>query len=125
MATMYCPKCKMNVFTVREDLDIGLIIILCIFTAGIGAIIYLAIYFDNDANRCIHCKSICQPIMIDDEREKPINLLKCGPNERSKKDTIKQIQNKDERTKYCFNCGIELDERERLNYCAYCGTRIN
>ena len=125
MATMYCPKCKMNVFTVRDDLDIGLLIILCIFTAGIGAIIYLAIYFDNDANRCIHCKSICNPVMIEDESKNSISLLKCCPNEKSKKETINQIQIKDERTKYCFNCGTELDERERLNYSAYCGTRIS
>ena len=125
MAKMYCSKCKMNVFTVREDLDIGLIIILCIFTAGIGAIIYLAIYFDNDSNRCIHCKSICQPIMIVDNNDDPMSPLKCGSNEMSKKETISQIEIKDKRTKYCFNCGIALDERERLNYCAYCGIKLN
>ncbi|MFX0010498.1 MAG: hypothetical protein ACFE9R_09300, partial [Candidatus Hermodarchaeota archaeon] len=78
-----------------------------------------------DANRCIHCKSICQPIMIEDNNKNSISLLKCGPNEISKKETINQIGIKDERTKYCFNCGIALDEREGLNYCAYCGTRIN
>ncbi|MFW9951985.1 MAG: hypothetical protein ACFFKA_17845 [Candidatus Thorarchaeota archaeon] len=124
MTTMYCPKCKMNVFTVREDLDIGLMIILCIFTAGIGAIIYLAIYYDKESTRCIHCKSICQTIYIENQNENSISLLKYCSKVESKQELNNQYQFIEESTRYCFNCGIELDEREGLNYCAYCGTKI-
>jgi hypothetical protein len=40
---MYCPKCKMNVYTKKNDFNIGLAIILAIFTGGIGLLIYVAV----------------------------------------------------------------------------------
>jgi hypothetical protein len=125
MTTMYCPNCKMNVFTVREDLDIGLIIILSIFTAGLGVLIYLAIYYDKDTNRCIHCKSICQPIMVEYQSRKPINLLEVSYKVESGSQASYQAQIEEQNSKFCYNCGIKLDEREGLKFCAYCGTKIN
>jgi hypothetical protein len=110
----------MNVFAVREDLDIGLIIILCIFTAGLGALIYLAIYYDKDANRCIHCKSICKPTILEYPNENSINLV---PIE-SRNEKNNQIHIKEDIPKFCFNCGIQIDERVGLNFCSYCGTKI-
>ena len=61
MVSNYCPNCKQNVLTVREDINLCLIIILCILSAGIFVLIYLAIYYSKEPNRCAHCKSICQP----------------------------------------------------------------
>ena len=58
---MYCSNCKTNVLTMREEIDICLVIILCIFTAGFGLLIYLAIYYDKKPIHCVHCKATCQP----------------------------------------------------------------
>jgi len=124
LVTMYCPQCKMNVLTAREDLDICLAIILLIFTGGIGLIIYLAIYYGRDPNRCVHCNSICTPKLAEQERilntqnktqnYKPIQLV---PIENE------QISN-ESHSKYCFNCGVQLDERDGLKFCPFCGTNI-
>ncbi len=124
MPTMYCPNCKMNVFTVREDLDIALIIILSIFTAGLGALIYLAIYYDKERNRCIHCKSICQHIILEHQSGNPISLIKVPYASGSGNQLGYQVQIQEQQSKFCFNCGIKLDEREGLKFCAYCGTKM-
>ncbi|MHA2087365.1 MAG: hypothetical protein ACW972_03750, partial [Promethearchaeota archaeon] len=59
MSSMYCPQCKMNVLTKKEDFRVGLAIILIIFTGGLGLLIYAAIYLDKEKNRCVHCNSVC------------------------------------------------------------------
>ena len=53
--TGYCPRCQQNVLLKREEIDTCLAIILLIFTAGIGLLIYLAIYYSKAEDRCIHC----------------------------------------------------------------------
>ncbi|MHA2182435.1 MAG: hypothetical protein ACXAAH_13530 [Promethearchaeota archaeon] len=67
MSLMYCPKCKMNVETKKEDFRVGLAIILIIFTGGLGLLIYVAIYLDKNNNRCIHCSSVCSPPLVNDQ----------------------------------------------------------
>ena len=57
---MFCPKCKKEVQTKREDIDWFLLIILAIFTAGFGVLIYLYFYFKKVENHCVWCESICQ-----------------------------------------------------------------
>jgi hypothetical protein len=47
----YCPKCAKEVYMKREEIDICLCIILAIFTAGIGLLIYMVIYLDKKENR--------------------------------------------------------------------------
>jgi len=124
MANMFCPQCKTNVLTSREDIDICLAIILLIFTGGIGLIIYLAIYYGRDPNRCVHCNSTCKPKLIEQEPSsthqdsnqsyKPIQLA-----------PIQEILENDEKqSKYCFNCGVQIDERDGLKFCPFCGTNI-
>ncbi|GAH30242.1 unnamed protein product, partial [marine sediment metagenome] len=39
---MYCLKCNKNVYTKKNDFNIGLAIFLAIFTGGIGLLIYVA-----------------------------------------------------------------------------------
>ena len=51
----YCEHCKQNVLLSRQDIDTCLAIILLLFTAGIGLIIYLIIYYSRPKNRCVHC----------------------------------------------------------------------
>ncbi len=125
MASKYCPNCKMNVLTVREDIDMCLIIILCIFTAGIGVLIYLAIYYDKEPNRCVHCKSICHPI----SNIQNVSVLNPKP---SQIDSHKEAKNYiiinpqvAVESKFCSNCGVKIGEREGLKFCAFCGTKIN
>ena len=125
MSSKYCPSCKMNVLTVREDLDICVIIILAIFTAGIGVLIYLAIYYDKEPNRCVHCKSICHPISniqnAGDLNSKPSQINKYQELETN----IEQNGKIPEDSKFCSNCGVKIGEREGLKFCAFCGTKIN
>ena len=40
----WCPRCQQNVLLTREEIDTCLAVVLLIFTAGIGLLIYLAIY---------------------------------------------------------------------------------
>ena len=122
MSNMYCPNCKMNVYTVREDIDIGLIIILFIFTAGIGILIYLAVYYDKKVNRCIHCKSVCKPLLIEQAPE--VNEQASSEVKQYKPIIKEDVKSDNQDSKFCFNCGVKLDEREGRNFCPYCGTNI-
>jgi len=124
MANMYCSQCKTNVLTSREDIDICLAIVLLIFTGGIGLIIYLAIYYGRDPNRCVHCNSICKPKLIE---EKPSSTIQ-DINQSYKPIRLVPIQEEPEEdekhSKYCFNCGVQLNERDGLRFCPFCGTNI-
>ena len=120
MASNYCPNCKMNVLTVREDIDLCLIIILCIFTAGIGVLIYLAIYYEKEPNRCVHCKSICQPI----SNVQNDSVLNSKPSQINKyqeaENYVENIAQVAVESKFCSNCGVKIGEREGLKFCAFC-----
>ena len=125
MVSKYCPNCKQNVLTVREDINICLLIILGIFTAFIGPLIYLAIYYDKEPNRCVHCKSICQPISnIQNDSvlySKPSQINKYQELETNTEKNVKVAAE----SKFCSNCGVKIGEREGLKFCAFCGTKIN
>lgn len=120
---MYCPNCQAEVYTKREDIDWFLLVILAIFTAGFGVLIYLAIYFDKPENRCVHCNTICvasheyktykAAINHNASPEYPVNQ-KSGLMEQKPVETIQM-------GKYCPSCGAKLDERIKVNFCAYCG----
>ena len=125
MASKYCPNCKTNVLTVREDINLCLIIILCILSAGIFVLIYLAIYYDKEPNRCVHCKSICHPI----SNIQNVSVLNPKP---SQIDSHKEAKNYiiinpqvAVESKFCSNCEVKIGEREGLKFCAFCGTKIN
>ena len=120
MSTMYCEKCHTNVLTKREDLDIGIIIILFIFTAGLGVLIYLVVYYDKKLNRCIHCNSICKPLLLEDQSNKIIEPSKETFNYREINSTSDRDNNE---SKFCYNCGTKLDERER-KFCPFCGVSV-
>ena len=125
MVSKYCPNCKMNVLTVREDINICLLIILGIFTAFIGPLIYLAIYYEKEPNRCVHCKSICQPI----SNIQNGSVLNSKPSQINNYQEVETIIENNGNTagesKFCSNCGVKIGEREGLKFCAFCGTKIN
>ena len=117
---MYCEKCQTNVLTKREDLDIGIVILLFIFTAGFGIIIYLIVYYDKEPNRCIHCNSICKPMLIESQNNKTVVQVE---DKSEKMQNYVSINTINERSKFCYNCGTELDERER-KFCPFCGVNV-
>ncbi|MBA7531185.1 hypothetical protein ES705_23396 [subsurface metagenome] len=122
---MYCSNCKTNVLTMREEIDICLVIILCIFTAGFGLLIYLAIYYDKKPIHCVHCKATCQPNLS----EQTNNHSTLKTNEAKSYQEIKLYKSNEpaieEHSIFCYNCGVQLSEREGLKFCAFCGTKIN
>jgi len=125
MASKYCPNCKTNVLTVREDINLCLIIILCILSAGFFVLIYLAIYYGKEPNRCVHCKSICQPIS-NNQNDSVLNIKTSqSDNHKETENYVKINAQIAEESKFCSNCGVKIGEREGLKFCAFCGTKIN
>ncbi|NVM17871.1 MAG: hypothetical protein HWN80_09150 [Candidatus Lokiarchaeota archaeon] len=125
MVTSYCPQCKMNVLTTREDIDICLVIILCIFTAGIGLLIYLAIYHEKEPNRCVYCKTIVQPVTYEQRETSPdfkSNQIEGYQEIKTYEENRSLVE---ENSNFCSNCGVQLGDREGLKYCAFCGSKIN
>ena len=125
MATGYCPNCKMSVLTTRDDIDICLILILCIFTAGIGLLIYLAIYYQKEPNHCVHCKTITQTFyngQMDTFQGSKSYQMVSYQEIKNYKENRSVVE---ENSKFCSDCGVKLGEREGLKYCAFCGSKIN
>ncbi|MBY8986566.1 MAG: hypothetical protein KGD65_15955 [Candidatus Lokiarchaeota archaeon] len=124
MSLMYCPKCKTNVETKKEDFRVGLAIILIIFTGGFGLLIYVAIYLDKAKNRCIHCDSECNIQLVRNQSNSNYQLV-SNTNQIASQKTVQVTQLVDEKVKYCFSCGVELDSRDDAKFCRFCGTNIN
>lgn len=124
MSLMYCPKCKINVETKKEDFRVGLAIILIIFTGGLGLLIYVAIYLDKAKNRCIHCDSECNIQLVRNQSNSNYQLV-SNTNQIHSQKAVLQTQLVEGPAKYCFSCGVELDSREDAKFCRFCGTNIN
>ena len=122
---MYCPKCNMNVYTKKNEFNIGLAIILAIFTGGIGLLIYIAIYLDKEHKpRCIHCDSVCyeQKEAIT-ESVSNYQVLRVAHQPQTVQ-VIDKSEKKEEKALYCHNCGSELDRSDNAKFCALCGSSI-
>ena len=119
---MFCPKCNTNVYTKKNDFNIGLAIILAIFTGGIGLLIYVAVYLDKEHKpRCIHCDSVCY-----DKKENIQSIsnyqVVSTSNQVQNQELIVESQKTEENAKFCYNCGSELDRNENAKFCAFCGS---
>lgn len=114
----------MNVETKKEDFRVGLAIILIIFTGGLGLLIYVAIYLDKNNNRCIHCNSVCNAQLVNNQSNSNYRLISSS-NQISSQKAVVQTQLVEGPIKYCFSCGVELDPREEAKFCRFCGTNIN
>lgn len=123
MSLMYCPKCKINVETKKRDFKIGLAIILIIFTGGLGLLIYVAVYLDKVKNRCVHCNSVCNIKLVNNQFNSNYQLI-GNSNQMTSQKTVVQTQLIDGQVRYCFSCGVELDQREDAKFCRFCGTNI-
>jgi hypothetical protein len=124
---MYCKKCGAEVPTKREEIDWFLLVILTIFTAGFGVLIYLAIYFDKPENRCVYCNSVCvalneyQPYEPARNANRSTSTSADYPRKQVAVATVQEDRDTESIGKFCPSCGAKLDERSKVNFCAYCG----
>lgn len=112
----YCPHCKQNVLLKREDIDVCVAIILFFFTAGIGLIVYLIIYYSKPQNRCVNCNSIVSPALSEHMTREEIEAPE-KPNPYSLTST------NNESIKFCAYCG-EAIQSKNTQFCAHCGTKL-
>jgi len=121
---MHCPKCNKNVYTKKNDFNIGLAIFLAIFTGGIGLLIYIAVYLDRENKpRCITCNSICYEPKEDVQLVTNYQVISTSNQGQSQKLILESHKN-EESSKFCYNCGSELDQSENAKFCALCGSSI-
>ncbi len=124
MSLRYCPKCNMNVQTKKMEFNIVLVIILAIFTGGIGILIYVAIYLDREKRpRCIHCNSVSTAQLVNNQSNSNYQLV-SNSNQMMSQKSVVQTQLLVEGTKFCYSCGTELDQSEDAKFCRFCGTGI-
>ena len=125
MSLMYCPKCKMNVETKKMEFNIAIAILLAIFTGGIGLLIYVAIYLDREKRpRCIYCNSVCSAQLASNQSNSNYQLISNSNQMTNQKSVVQSVQLIEGPVKYCFSCGVELDQREDAKFCRFCGTNI-
>jgi hypothetical protein len=116
----YCPNCQQNVLLKRKDIDVCLAIILLLFTAGIGLLIYLIIYYSTEKNRCIHCGTVITAPL--DQSVQYSEKLPYIQKEIQKEGSPVEIIT-GEQAYFCPLCGEALDERDP-SYCPNCGSKI-
>ncbi len=121
----YCPHCKKVVKAKRSDLDIGLIILLAIFTAGVGVIIYLLIFYSrNEHDLCEHCNSKLRAIptnYYEDSRVSAVsqqNPYKIS----SKSDDFEEEEIKSIKKQYCPYCGVQI--ASNAGKCPNCNCKL-
>ena len=115
----YCTHCKQKVLLKREDIDVCLAIILLLFTAGIGLVIYLIIYYSKPLNRCVHCNNITSPPLSE------LNTSKLSHNQEVlDSNSVPLNYHKKESIRYCAYCGEPI-KSVNTQYCAHCGSKIS
>lgn len=120
----YCPSCKQNVLLVRESVNWSLIILLIIFTGGIGLIVYGIIYFNKAPSRCIHCRSqitLPSTTIVQTSNQIPINTHFTQESDNNEVDSLEV--NKTLKQKFCSYCGEVLQNKE-AKFCAHCGSKV-
>ncbi|UCC20740.1 MAG: zinc-ribbon domain-containing protein [Promethearchaeota archaeon] len=117
--TGWCPRCQQNVLLKREEIDTCLAIILLIFTAGIGLIIYYAIYHSRPENRCVHCGGI-----ITTQQQSPYTYQSSPQIQQSSYSAPVNISEEvtGARPNFCALCGEKLDVGAK--FCQNCGSQI-
>ena len=110
MKVYYCKKCQKETPFEREKMNIGIIIVLAIFTGGIGIPFYIWGHHANHKKMCIYCGT---PRF--NNLDSPIPMRE--PNNSS---VVTISGNK---IKYCVYCGNSI-ENEDTTYCPECGEKI-
>ncbi|MFX1236266.1 MAG: zinc-ribbon domain-containing protein [Promethearchaeota archaeon] len=127
----YCNHCQQNVLLKRKEFDVCLAIILVFFTAGIGLLIYLAIYHSKPPDRCVHCNSLCFPQVTAKSSNSTIQNNNIAPKnpyivQDQKPKEIQMPQKIEEEIPpekgYCGFCGEEITPGTK--FCPSCGTKL-
>jgi hypothetical protein len=105
--TGYCYHCKQQVLLKREDIDICLVLILAIFTAGIGLIVYLAYYYKKEEVHCVHCGATCSQTFDPSESQ-------IAP----------QVSNQPQARLFQEQEAVK-EEKADINFCPFCGENFN
>lgn len=98
----YCPTCEEEVYLTYERIEPCVLIILGLFTAGIGLIIY---YFMRKPTRCVKCGAYSHY-----SASGSLAAQKDGEVLGSK-------------ALFCDFCGTELN-RENQEFCPNCGSKV-
>ncbi|MHA2288524.1 MAG: hypothetical protein ACXABG_07040 [Promethearchaeota archaeon] len=120
-ATGYCPYCKQNVLMVREAVNWALVIVLIIFTGGIGLIVYAIVYFNKTPNHCIHCRS--KIISASTINDKSLNQVQSTPQLGQDSGNNSLEIAKEQQQIFCSFCGEALHNR-KAKFCAHCGSKV-
>ena len=120
-----CPNCKQNVLLVREAINWPLMIILLIFTGGIGSIVLLVIHYNKPESRCIHCHT--QISLKSDSNVQSSTYIQAEhqktPLQSDSNSNIKIKADEASNRKYCSYCG-EPQLNELAKFCPHCGSRV-
>ena len=115
----FCPRCNQQVLLTRKEIDVCLAIVLLIFTAGIGLLIYLAIYYSKVEDRCRLCgtqitRDTTQSLYIPSQNQFQTSQNSV-PLEESEESLVKEV-------KYCAFCGEKIAFLDR--FCPNCGSKV-
>jgi len=119
--TGYCSRCNQEVLLKREEIDTCLAIVLLIFTAGIGLLIYLAIYYSKPEDRCIHCGTRITPLQTPSPYTYQTQPLPQQPSYSAPLYISEEITGS--KPNFCSLCGEKLDSG--ISYCPNCGSKIS
>ncbi len=117
----WCPRCQQNVLLKREDIDTCLAIILLIFTAGIGLLIYLAWYYSRPEQNCVHCGYKITALQTPSPYTYHTQPQIQQPSYSAPLNTSEEITGS--RPNFCSLCGEKLDPG--ISYCPNCGSQIS
>jgi len=116
----FCNRCNQQVLLQRKEIDTCLVVVLLIFTAGIGLLIYLAIYYGKPEDRCMHCGTQIARFPVQSRyypESQAQNQFTQGstPIKASERSIVPEVQ-------YCGLCGESILYGTR--YCPSCGSKI-
>lgn len=112
----FCNRCNQQVLLQRKEIDRCLVVVLLIFTAGIGLLIYLAIYYGKPEDRCIHCGTRIARYPIQNPYYPESQTTQDPtPNRVTERSVVHEVQ-------YCSLCGEEIEYGTK--FCPNCGGKI-
>ncbi len=108
--TAFCPRCNQQVLLARKQFDTCLAIVLLVFTV-IGFFIYLAVYYSNTEDRCVHCGTQITFSQSAVQYQTPQAQYQTS-----------QVPPASSTLNYCPLCGEKLDTQ--VKFCPNCGGKI-
>jgi hypothetical protein len=116
----WCPRCQQNVLLTREEIDTCLAVVLLIFTAGIGLLIYLAIYYSKAEEYCVHCRAKVTAFQTPSPYTQQTQPQIQQPSYSMPTDVSGEVTGA--RPSFCALCGEKLELGAK--FCPNCGSQI-